>query len=149
MRHFYKSHGKHCFLRSFQTSCPSCGADVLYWECHHGSKIFFQYPPYGKLIKHYCRSSQTKSKVKTIHPIIVKIPKRIFEVSIINCPICGKIFKNESNLHDHIEQMKKNDLQHKLFVQNKLSFDEDLNNKVQVEFPKFGKINIKKRKNNS
>jgi hypothetical protein len=55
MRNFNKSHGKHCYYRSFQTKCLRCGVEVLYWECRHGCKIFFNYPPYGKLIQHRCR----------------------------------------------------------------------------------------------
>ena len=79
MRHFYKSHGKHCYLRSFQTSCRKCGADVLYWECTHGSKIFFDYPPYGKLRRHYCRNLDGISHKRKIFPVVVKKPKGLLE----------------------------------------------------------------------
>ncbi|MFW9771058.1 MAG: hypothetical protein ACFFEO_02650 [Candidatus Thorarchaeota archaeon] len=155
MRHYSKYHGSHCYLRSFQTSCPKCGVDVLYWECTHGSKVFFQYPPYGKLIKHYCRtiSNQFKQKEK----VVIKKPNFTLEALFFNCPICGKPFKNLENLKDHFRQRKKIDLEHKLFFADQLRFMDDVinfskkthkqvNSKNQ---PKFGRINIKKTENNN
>jgi len=154
MRHFYKTHGKHCYLRSFQTKCLKCGADVLYWECRHGSKVFFNYPPYGKLIRHFCRHTTGKLKVKTDFPVIVKIPKGLLEKESPSCPACGKLFKNLKNLNDHINNLKKQDGLHQDFDKNKLNFELGYPEKSQANSDKyklyskskFGKINIKKKK---
>ena len=151
MRHYYKSHGKHCYLRSFQTSCKKCGADVLYWECTHGSKIFFVYPPYGKLQRHFCRKEQRLSNKKKEFPIVVKPPKGLLENPYFNCPVCGKIFKKDTSLQDHFKELNKNDLEHYLFSNNKLVFNNKFNNKTKLDSdsdkfrykPKFGRINIK------
>jgi hypothetical protein len=153
MRHFYKSHGKHCYLRSFQSKCPFCNADVLYWECSHGCKVFFEYPPYGKLIKHYCRHHLSQPYQENKYRIIVKKPKGLLNSATISCPICGKLFKDEIILKDHLIQMKKNDYEHKLFSENQLFFEKDKKRwkdsdfgKVETQYkPKFGRINIKKR----
>lgn len=154
MRHYSKSHGSHCYLRSFQTSCPKCGADVLYWECSHGCKVFFQYPPYGKLIKHYCSRFSNNSKPKP--EIIVKTPKYILDALFLSCPICGKPFKNLENLKAHFTQLKKTDLEHKLFFADQLTFIDGITNFSKARQkqahaknqPKFGSINIKKTKKN-
>jgi len=90
MRHFYKTHGKHCYLRSFQTKCPKCGKDVLYWECGHGSKKIFNYPPYRKLIRHFCRQDKTGINNRKRFPVIVKSTKGLLENESPSCPICGK-----------------------------------------------------------
>ncbi|MFX1325308.1 MAG: hypothetical protein ACFE8N_10140 [Promethearchaeota archaeon] len=154
MRHFYKTHGKHCHLRSFQTVCPRCGADVLYWECSHGSKVFFNYPPYGKLVRHYCRQSIGTLSQKKIFPVIVKTPKGLLERESPSCPACGKLFKNANNLTDHIKTLKAHDKLHYNFFENKLKFEIDFREKNQEDShhvkpfqePKFGRINIKKKK---
>ena len=154
MRHYYKTHGKHCYLRSFQSKCPKCNATVLYWECTHGSKVFFEYPPYGKLVRHYCRHHRGSFNVKKRFPVIVKKPIGLPDNQSPSCPICGKLFKNSKNLEDHIENMKRNDKSHKFFLDNRLSFEKgyksyiqrDLGNSKLNEYPKFGKINIKKEK---
>jgi uncharacterized C2H2 Zn-finger protein len=154
MRHYSKSHGSHCYLRSFKTSCPRCGADVLYWECTHGSKIFFQYPPYGKLQKHFCRMSKLNINKKKVFPVIIKSPKGLLEDPFITCPVCGKIFKDEDSLKNHLNEMKKQDFEHNIFFRNELVFEYDLkkvrysqfeDNKYQKNL-KFGKINIRKEK---
>jgi hypothetical protein len=157
MRHFYKSHGKHCYLRSFKTSCPTCGADVLYWECTHGSKIFFEYPPYGKLVKHYCRKHLSSKSSKNKFKVIVKTPNRLFENSNISCPICGRIFTNNSSLDDHLKMLKKTDPEHKQFFNDRIKFSREQrhkNNEKQKEnnsLPnlKFGQVNIKKFNKNT
>jgi hypothetical protein len=154
MRHFYKSHGKHCYLRSFQTKCLKCGADVLYWECRHGSKIFFNYPPYGKLIRHYCRYSRTNLQRKKQFPVIVKTPKGLLEKESPSCPMCGKLFKNLESLNDHLTNLKHQDSLHEKFNNNTLNVEvgyrensEKNSEKYKVYYkPKFGKINIKKKK---
>ncbi|MFX1418635.1 MAG: hypothetical protein ACFE9N_06925 [Promethearchaeota archaeon] len=154
MRHNYKSHGKHCYLRSFPSTCPKCAATVLYWECTHGSKVFFEYPPYGKLIRHYCRHHKSSLYRKNIYPVIVKKPKGLLEPKSLSCPICGKLFKNEKSLQNHLFSLEKNDIYHKLFFENKISFEDHYKYIIPIETdqiennikPKFGKINVKKQK---
>lgn len=34
-------HGEWCGTRTWPTTCPSCSADVFYFSCNHGSRIFF------------------------------------------------------------------------------------------------------------
>ncbi|MFX1380036.1 MAG: hypothetical protein ACFFA4_13180 [Promethearchaeota archaeon] len=154
MRHNYKSHGRHCYLRSFQSKCPKCDASVLYWECTHGSRVFFEYPPYGKLVRHICRHHQRSLNIKKSFPVIVKKPKGLVEKQYPSCPMCGRLFKNATNLNDHLENLKKNDIYHKLFFMNRIPFKDDYKENSQMDFdqiktydtPKFGKINIKKQK---
>ncbi|MFW9824580.1 MAG: hypothetical protein ACFFE4_16675 [Candidatus Thorarchaeota archaeon] len=154
MRHYYKTHGKHCYLRSFQTKCPKCGNDVLYWECRHGSKVFFNYPPYGKLIRHFCRQYKGDITNRKIYPIIVKPPKGLLEDESLSCPICGKLFKSFKNLKDHIQNLGKLDQSHQAFSKNNMSFglvngwkeQESLDQDKEYKKPKFGRINIKKTK---
>jgi len=154
MRHYYKSHGKHCYLRSFQSICPKCNASVLYWECTHGSKVFFEYPPYGKLVRHICRHHKVLFNIKKKYPVIVKKPKGLLEKCSLSCPICGKLFKNGNDLHNHLENLKKNDIYHRLFFMNKISFIDNYKDNSQTDInqitastkPKFGKINVKKQK---
>ncbi|MFX1303926.1 MAG: hypothetical protein ACFFBV_03735 [Promethearchaeota archaeon] len=156
MRHYSKTHGKHCYLRSFQTNCPKCHASVLYWECVHGSKVFFEYPPYGKLVKHYCRYRNGKFNLKKKIQIIVKKPKRFLNNQSPSCPVCGKLFKNKDSLEDHFENSKKSDIYHKLFLDDKISFLDENKENIQKDLdqietydrPKFGKINIKNENKN-
>lgn len=148
MRHYSKVHGKHCYLRSFKTSCRKCGADVLYWECTHGCRVFFEYPPYGKLIRHHCRPMINKA-CRNKYKVIVKTPKKMFDPQIVfNCPVCGKSFKTKNSLEDHIHELKNIDKAHKNFSENKFSIEEDKDNKKILIYqkPKFGKINIKNKK---
>jgi uncharacterized C2H2 Zn-finger protein len=149
MRHYYKTHGSHCYLRSFKTDCPSCGAEVLYWECSHGSKIFFEYPPYGKLIKHHCKKYKSKKQRKKYN-VIIKKPKKIFNTQSVSCPVCGKLFKEEKYLKSHINQLKNYDQEHKYFSENKTELkekgSEEKNPKKEKYTPKFGQINIKRKK---
>ncbi|MHA1804285.1 MAG: hypothetical protein ACTSU4_07070 [Promethearchaeota archaeon] len=149
MRHYSKTHGKHCYLRSFKTSCRQCGADVLYWECTHGSKVFFEYPPYGKLIKHHCRFAPQKPS-STKYKVIVKRPKRLrlFEEEIFNCPICGKYFKHLHDLLNHLHELEHQDEFHGAFFKNELTILEPHEFKKEKPFSykvKFGRINIKKK----
>jgi len=154
MRHYSKSHGRHCYLRSFQSTCPKCNASVLYWECTHGSKVFFEYPPYGKLVRHYCRHHQGSFNAKKSFAVIVKKPRGLLGNQSPSCPICGKLFKNLNNLENHMESLKKNDMNHRIFFENKLSFEKSYKSHIQQnldtsklnEIPKFGKINVKKEK---
>ena len=154
MQNFYKSHGKHCYYRSFQTKCPRCGEDVLYWECRHGCKVFFNYPPYGKLIRHRCRR-YTGKKAKNKYPITIKIPKGLLEEASPSCPVCGKLFKNKNDLNSHLQQVRKNDEQHNQFLEGNYLFSDESKELLRKEIeegksftkPKFGTINIKKRNN--
>jgi endogenous inhibitor of DNA gyrase (YacG/DUF329 family) len=153
MRHFYKSHGRHCYLRSFQTKCPKCGKEVLYWECTHGSKVFFEYPPYGKLIRHICQKSSGKYGKKVNYEILIKIPKGLLEKRSPNCPVCGKLFKSEKDLNNHLQALRKEENLHKQFFENKLIFENTHSEDIKKENrhnifynkPRFGRINIKKR----
>ncbi|MBN1215241.1 MAG: hypothetical protein JXA99_07325 [Candidatus Lokiarchaeota archaeon] len=147
MRHFYKSHGKHCHLRSFKSNCPKCGADVLFWECTHGSKVFFQYPPYGKLIRHICINPR-QNKIGDAFKVVVKNPRALHLEIPIQCQICGKIFKNKEDLKSHMIQLRKSDYLHKILIDiEKNSIEENsdqaVKSKSEKYFPSFGKINFK------
>ena len=145
MRPLYSTHGKHCYLRSFQAKCPKCGIDVLYWECNHGCKVFFEYPPYGKLLKHICRRDIYKNRKKR-YTIIVKKPKKLLENASPSCPVCGKLFKTENDVKEHMKQLKKTDDLHKNYNSD-FSFENFIQEKNQNFRTKlkFGRINIKKR----
>ncbi len=154
MRQIYKSHGKHCYLRSFKTSCPRCGDDVLYWECTHGCKVFFQYPPYGRLIRHICKRYEGKSQASgNKYPVIVKKPKGLLGKASPSCPACGKIFKTEVNLREHLKQLKKSDYLHKLYFGQEIVIENENevknkipNEKIRIHYrPIFGRINVKKK----
>ncbi|MFW9895548.1 MAG: hypothetical protein ACFFD7_07075 [Candidatus Thorarchaeota archaeon] len=126
----------------------------MYWECRHGSKVFFNYPPYGKLIRHFCRQYGGRTTNRKIYPIIVKRPKGILENESPSCPICGKLFKCYKNLKDHIQNLGKLDQLHQAFFENNMSFEQGDQWKEQERIdkdkkytkPKFGRINIKKTK---
>ncbi|MBY9007555.1 MAG: hypothetical protein KGD63_12440 [Candidatus Lokiarchaeota archaeon] len=147
MRHFYRSHGKHCHLRSFKSNCPKCQVDVLFWECTHGSKVFFQYPPYGKLIRHICKKGRQNER-KNRFKVIVKNPREFKLIPPIQCDICGKIFKNKEGLENHMIQLSKIDYLHKSLIKRDKKFiknisDQNLKSKNNEYFPAFGKINFK------
>lgn len=147
MNYNHKSHGSHCYLRSFKTKCPNCGEDVLYWECTHGCKVFFEYPPYGKLIKHKCRKKPTNQKKK--YEPIVKKPKGLLDNPNLYCPACGKVFQNKKNLKDHINSLKSQDYYHRILISSFEDLDsEDLkknhNESETKHRPVFGKITFRK-----
>ncbi|MFX1237799.1 MAG: hypothetical protein ACFFAS_18160 [Promethearchaeota archaeon] len=144
MRHNYKSHGKHCYLRSFKTNCQKCGADVLYWECIHGCKIYFNYPPYGKLVKHYCRKFLEKSHPNK-YKLIVKKPLGIKQEQSPRCPVCRKLFKNDNNLKEHFKQLVKIDEWHKLFSNSIHKNKEEKEDYDEEKKPIFGRINLKNK----
>ncbi|MHA1757129.1 MAG: C2H2-type zinc finger protein [Promethearchaeota archaeon] len=150
MPKLYKTHGRYCLLRAFPTNCPKCGEKVFYWECKHGSKVFFNYPPYGKLIRHICQS-YLKKNIKEKFKIIVKTPKILPENTFITCPICAKSFKNENALEQHIKSLRNIDEMHYKYYNNEIIFDElrnESNRRQNNYFPKFGRINIRNKKNN-
>lgn len=114
--------------------------------------MFFNYPVYGKLIRHLCQSYVSKSK-KNKYPIIVKTPNKILKENGPSCSFCGKSFKSTIDLDSHLKELKKLDPLHKRFVENIPIFR---SNSSEVVFskksekdsyfkPKFGRINIKKR----
>ncbi len=148
MRHNYKSHGKHCYLRSFKTNCKKCGQEVLYWECTHGSKLFFNYPPYGKLIRHFCRENLSSIKKKS-YPILVKSPNKNLTKYSPSCPVCGKLFKNEEDISEHLRQLKNNDEIHKVFFDTgyKNQNNSEIKKPPSKRIPKFGRITIKEKNN--
>lgn len=40
-------HPYDCAIRKYPTNCRYCGQFVIYWECCHGSKVFFEPPDRG------------------------------------------------------------------------------------------------------
>ena len=80
--------------------------------------------------------------------------KGLLEKESPSCPACGKLFKSLENLNDHINNLKKQDGLHQDFDKNKLNFELGYREKSQANSdkyklyykPKFGKINIKKKK---
>ncbi len=159
---FGNVHGKHCLLRAFKSVCHKCKNDVFYWECSHGSKVFFEYPIYGRLIRHKCKKHLNNQKIKNKYQIQVKIPL-FLEKDVFGYSICSKIFNKKNQLTDHIKQLKKSDLDHSFFYNNKTNFetekeiaDSDFNKSLSENKnrshnkPIFGKITIinKKSSNN-
>lgn len=114
-----------CTRRAWKTTCPNCKKDVFYWECIHGSRVFFEYPIYGKLIKHVCESIPTsiaQLQIKKINQLIVLNRKQDLQATSSNnthknnisymwkphpkCPVCNKIFKNKMDLNQHRKACK-------------------------------------------
>ncbi len=52
----YIGHPYDCTARKFPFSCPLCNSTVIYWECHHGSKVWFDPPDQGE---HNCSSQSS------------------------------------------------------------------------------------------
>ena len=52
----YFGHPYDCTARKFPFSCPLCNSTVIYWECHHGSKVWFDPPDQGE---HNCSSQSS------------------------------------------------------------------------------------------
>ena len=143
MQH-YKSHGKHCYLRSFPIKCPKCGVEVLYWECKHGCKVFFNYHPYGKLIQHRCQIGFKNKRINK-YPVVIKKPLGLLIKESPSCPACGKIFKTQKDMSQHLKDSRYIDDLHMTYYNNKIEL-ESSNNEIKKKYsPQFGKINIKKR----
>ena len=82
-------------------------------------KMFFEYPPYGKLIRHRCQKEGGLLKGRKKFPIVVKTPKGLLGEPYYSCAVCGKMFRDEGSLKDHFNAQRKNDLEHKMFLNNK------------------------------
>ena len=126
-------HGAYCRLRSFPTKCPVCKSPVLYWECTHGARVFFDYPIYGKAIRHICQKRKSsKSRVAITQ---VQQNQQQLEVATYQCPVCGKIFDKEQALARHINQMKKQEDNHAVFFGFQLDlidFDSEIDNPQEI-----------------
>lgn len=61
---FGPAHGAWCGARTWPTSCPSCSADVFFFMCNCGSKVFFDSlgDPWPR---HDCHTSWTRSLPRT------------------------------------------------------------------------------------
>jgi hypothetical protein len=107
-------HGPHCRLRSFPTKCPECKGPVLYWECSHGVKMFFEYPIYGKPLRHLCQKKISKKK-KTVAITHEEHQMKLLNTSSYQCPVCNRIFDKETGLAYHLKNLRKNDVAHAEF----------------------------------
>ena len=58
-------HGPWCGSRTFQTNCPTCRAEVYYFSCDCGSRVFFD-DLGGSWPRHDCDTSWANSLVRTI-----------------------------------------------------------------------------------
>ncbi len=152
MRHYYKPHRKHCYLRVFQSKCPKCNATVLYWECTHGNKVFFEYSSYGNLMSYFCLYDLVLfNKKKNFQIVVKKEPIELLEKQSPNCPVCRKLFKNINSSEKHLENLRKNDIYHTLFFENKIPFEDSYKETIHKDFnqikyyeqPEFGKFNVK------
>ena len=55
-------HPYDCTSRKFPTDCRRCGQRVVYWECDHGSKVFFDPPDRGEHQCDYSTASGASAK---------------------------------------------------------------------------------------
>jgi hypothetical protein len=81
------THGPGCRrVRSYPSRCPTCGSDVVYYECSCGSKVFLV-PGYGG--NHECgRARQTSAS---------RVQRRVREE---RCPLCaGRVRRGGFNDH--------------------------------------------------
>ncbi len=74
-------------------------------------------------MRHFCRHSIDNFNKKKKYRIIVKKPRGILVKKSPSCPVCGKLFQNSRNLKNHLEDSKKTDSYHELFLENKFSFE--------------------------
>lgn len=58
-------HGEWCGTRTWPTHCSSCGGEVFFFNCEHGSKVFFDElgPPWPI---HDCETSWTRNLSRTV-----------------------------------------------------------------------------------
>jgi uncharacterized C2H2 Zn-finger protein len=126
-------HGPHCRIRSFPTKCPECKSPVLFWECSHGTRIFFDYPIYGKPMRHICQKKRERKSFVLITR--AEQNQKQLQESTYQCPVCGKLFENEKSLLYHINQKKKQDDNHAEFFGFQLDlidFDSILENSHEI-----------------
>ena len=64
----YVLHPYVCTSRKFPTDCRRCGQRVVYWECDHGSKVFFDPPDRGEHQCGYSAMSGASSKPSPPRP---------------------------------------------------------------------------------
>ncbi len=143
-------------VRCFNTSCRKCGSPVLYWEGSAGSKVFFEYPVRGKLIKHHCKKKKKNKKIPYILKGHAEHSRFDVDRTSFQCPVCGKIFDKKNQLSSHIKRMEKTDNYHADFFTNAISLmnlkDEDKGNDFLDNFQrsqnlkKSDRIIIKKSK---
>ncbi len=107
-------------IRCFNTSCRKCGASVIFWQGSAGSKVFFDAPVKGKLIKHTCKKKSYKKPSKYIKCSYSEHSTIDPERKSFQCPVCGKIFNKSDYVNEHIKQMKKIDDYHRDFFENAL-----------------------------
>ncbi len=91
------------------------------------------------------------NKKKNFQIIVKKKPIDLLEKQSPNCPVCRKLFKNINSLEKHLENLKKNDIYHTLFFENKIPFEDSYKETIHKDFnqiksheqPEFGKFNVK------
>ena len=47
------SHGPACTTKSHPMECPKCGAEGMWYECRHGSRVLLE-RVWGELVRHQC-----------------------------------------------------------------------------------------------
>ncbi|MHA1311880.1 MAG: C2H2-type zinc finger protein [Candidatus Helarchaeota archaeon] len=110
-------HGPWCRVRSFKTRCPKCNAEVFYWECEHGCRVFFDLPLRRPLRRHRCnKGAYSDARIKINEDLDEGYVFRDF----YNCPVCNRLFKSEKDLKNHLKSMKSNDDEHKMYYRNML-----------------------------
>lgn len=60
-------HPYDCAKRKYPTNCRCCGQFLVYWECCHGSKVFFE-PPNGGDHRNRCPAMLAPSGGATLPP---------------------------------------------------------------------------------
>ena len=122
-------------VKCFVTTCKFCNESVMYWEGSRGSKMFFNFPIYGKFIQHLCKKRE-KIWVKP-ESAKQKRNKKQIDKSTIQCPVCSKKFKTKQSITAHIKNMKKIDNLHHEFFDVALDFiQSDVDSFVQNQFQK-------------
>jgi len=86
--------------------------------------------------------------IKNKYPVFVKKPEKILKNASPSCPACGKLFKNEDDLREHLKQLKNRDEFHEQFFKNDFVVKtENKKKKSSIHGePMFGKINIRPKK---
>ena len=110
-----KTHGSWCTLRSFETHCQKCNKKVLYWECRHGCKVFFDLPASRPMTKHICNRKSYKE--------FRREQEEKFRVEYVfredyNCPVCQKFFSSEKALKNHLKNLRHQDDEHSMYYAN-------------------------------